>query len=731
MLRRIFLIRCAVLSFLALCPGISASGQQYHPLHPLRGWADARADFHAAGDGRTDDTAALQRGLDDLVSASSSHTTLFVPRGTYRITRTLVLPRRAAREAIGVSIRGAGSGSTVLVWDGPPGGAMLEFGAWYASLSGLTFDGRGRAAIAVKHGPQFVTANELADLSIRDVAIGIEAGEMPTAGIAETSVRGCRFLRCSTAGISLQNWNSLDWWIADCSFDACRMGVTNTLGAGNYHVYGCRFQHSTEADLAIGNTGTFNFRRNVSVGSKAFLVAGRIGSAAVITLSGNHVYDTADPASIRVGNLGPVFLLQNVIASRPEVRRGPVVVADTAAVISWQNVFTVPDALKCSPRCVLLGDKVVGRRAVARQRAAPAASPPLPSTVFEIEPGSDGAAIQAALNRAASLKGRRVLVHLPAGRYPVFHPIVMPKRGNLVVMGEGIPYSTLLEWKGSGSGPVLEGEARGGWQVANLAISAPRGEGVRITGSRARIVLDQTQVDGAGEAGYWIEAPGSQRIILRDVGHSGCSVGVRVEGSPAHGEPVLLWSGASSNNTLSYDVKAGGRLLVRDIWYETNTIPTFVHLSGRGEFLLTTATVAHPRKPGVPGTLVDRFQGRVAFLGVNFTSVGADAGLPAVQVLGPRAEPVLLLGCHGSGDYLAEGPVTEAVRMLSVRYTPGGGAEFIPDVGKLDAASLRSILQAAAWGDEGLRSPADALLTRVFIRNPRVGFHLIGAPRKP
>ena len=45
------------------------------------------ADFGAVGDGRADDTAALQKALDR--SFADGGTVLMIPPGTYRVTRTL------------------------------------------------------------------------------------------------------------------------------------------------------------------------------------------------------------------------------------------------------------------------------------------------------------------------------------------------------------------------------------------------------------------------------------------------------------------------------------------------------------------------------------------------------------------------------------------------------------------------------------------------------------------
>ena len=53
---------------------------------------DAKRDFGAKGDGMTDDTEALQRGLDGSCGMNGKPTkVLFVPNGVYRVTKTLVV----------------------------------------------------------------------------------------------------------------------------------------------------------------------------------------------------------------------------------------------------------------------------------------------------------------------------------------------------------------------------------------------------------------------------------------------------------------------------------------------------------------------------------------------------------------------------------------------------------------------------------------------------------------
>ena len=115
-----------------------------------------------------------------------------------------------------------------------------DLGLEYSTLSRLTFDGRGKALVAVDQAwdgtaNYFDTGNEYADDRFIDVGIGIRGGSRGH-GFAETSVVRARFVRNTQAGIALGNFNALDLWVWSSLFEDCGVGITNDPGAGNYRV---------------------------------------------------------------------------------------------------------------------------------------------------------------------------------------------------------------------------------------------------------------------------------------------------------------------------------------------------------------------------------------------------------------------------------------------------------------------------------------------------------------
>ncbi len=117
---------------------------------PLVAWANVKQVFGATGDGRTDDTAALQKALDAHRDPQGTTSAVYLPAGTYRITRTLTLPRKAGREAMGLNIQGEDPARTVIRWDGPADGVMFDHGARYTKLGHITFDGARKAKTAIR-----------------------------------------------------------------------------------------------------------------------------------------------------------------------------------------------------------------------------------------------------------------------------------------------------------------------------------------------------------------------------------------------------------------------------------------------------------------------------------------------------------------------------------------------------------------------------------------------------
>src|SRR5947209_2085373 len=170
---RRFVTPCAIalaLVFLSSAPRPARGANTDRPeefVGPFPSWRDLRRDYGAAGDGKADDTAAVQRALDDLTHHEKS-CVLYIPAGTYRVTQTVKTVRKSHTDCQGVTLVGQDPEKTTLVWDGPDGGTLFQWDAWYSTFSRLTLDGRHRPAILLLYGPAFSTYNQTADVYFRD-----------------------------------------------------------------------------------------------------------------------------------------------------------------------------------------------------------------------------------------------------------------------------------------------------------------------------------------------------------------------------------------------------------------------------------------------------------------------------------------------------------------------------------------------------------------------------------
>ncbi len=630
---------------------------------PFPSWKNLKVDFGATGDGKADDTAALQKALDQLQQQSG---VLFLPAGTYRITKGLTMLSH-----IYVSVIGADPATTIIQWDGGDEGVMLFCnGVRYSKFGRITWDGGGKKVTAVYHEwdghtPGAGTGNEHADEVFRDVAFGIRVGK-PHFMDAESEVRRCKFQRVSDTGVRIQSFNALDWFIWDCEFEDCGTGVSNDPGAGHFHVYRSIFRRSKVADIAMRNAGYFSIRHNLSIGSNRFLDARDIGGWAVsLTVQNNTILDTKESVSMAIANPGPAVLLDNVIKSRAEVTEGPVVrmVAGLdGGYVAVGNTFTVPKPILARGQLLELETHITPAEKIVPIRLPGAITPQsLNRPVIDVPVKADAKALQAIIQQAVALKGQRPVVHLPAGQYAINETLTIPAGADLQLVGDG--YSTLLQWTGSTNGTVfaLAGPVRmtfrdlqiNGGKATGLAVSHCDQPGARIYGA-------QLSVAGSG-TGLWVDGLEQADVSLETFFHSGNRTSVLVAGGPKARDGKLtrartvIFGGASSDTPFNYDVVSGGRLMAQDIWYE-GAPNTFMKLTGPGTFTLNGAQIASgrpgpnaaPTDPNFAGVALDHFHGRATFLNTVFQTravvVGDDASgnLLMMGILATTAEQLLV-----------------------------------------------------------------------------------------
>jgi hypothetical protein len=714
---------------------------------PFKSWLNAKSGFGAKGDGVTDDTNALQDAF-NAAGNGIGNSTLYLPPGTYLITRTLSINNR-----LNISIIGDNPANTIIKWGGVVRGTMIQInGTAYSKFDRLTWNGNRTADVAIDQSwdgkrPSFDTGNEYADDIFVDVGFGIRGGALGH-GFAETSILRDQFIRNTIAGVSLGNFNALDVWIRNSLFQDCAVGVTNMYGAGNFKIYQCVFRNSGVSDISMNNTGEFSIRGNTSVRSKQFFYAAGSRNPASIIIEGNVVIDPVNIQPITVGNQGPIIFIHNTIRSPGNVTAGPVAKFGSD-VVSANNTFTIGNPVSAGNDLITYNDKVVPTPSLSTLKVPviPVVEPNVKRKIYEIPAGAGADVIQDIINKASKSPGTRPVVHFPYGNFNISRTLLIPEHSDVQLIGDGYGsyHASMLIWTGTAPGPIICISGPGKAVIRDITLKGnANSTNILITNADqkgSRVFLEEfNQKDG--QVGLLANQLDHTQIIAYDTQFSGLKKAVNIVGGPlaALGKPAegrtIIYSGAASNNSLSHEVSAGGNLVVQDSWYEGGIKSTYVKLSGKGFFTAAGDHISTLQHTPTPSVVINNFSGKALFTADDFTdrfAISGDGTHSKILALGVMAE---------NDQVLADTSAPRAdIRVLQSRTRNHGSAVIwggsypLPDVGVYEKSFVTGMLNDIMDIDRlmltaPLDDACDIRIYRVMSLSGVVGLDIEAGPEK-
>lgn len=598
----------------------------------------------------TDNTTALQNMLGgiNLDGSGPAHDKVaYIPPGTYLISDTLQLAAKLC-----VSVWGHHPSTVTVVWCGAVDGEMFHLnGVSYSNIGRITWDGAGKAQTAVVHrwdGTGFAVTNQQhADEVFQGVKFGIRAG-VNNMMDAETAVLRCKFFSCSYAGISIESFNAVDWYIWQNEFYNCYDAVTNTprngTGAGNFYCFDNYLEGSTHADFINYNTEFFIFRGNYSLNAKKFYQNTQNGFDGAVWLQDNIILDPIDDTAIETRAGGPYTMLDNIIRSRSG-SKGPVIsIINNYNLTSIGNTFTVPNCIRPGGKLISINDSIIPASKINP-------TPPIywdtPANtnypVIElVNPLSYNVtpALLAAIAQLPNYVGQNPILHIPPGGYNTTAAITFPDQ-DFQIWGDGFS-SALGDTTTYGETPMY---------------TIPNGDKVILNHIHFRSINAHSPC----LAVYCSDTPGQliyfQNLFTNgqgtDINHPALLIKGFVNsiieshqfqagnatgwGIISDGSDVRLFTGASSDTQNMYDVLNGGKILVQGVWYESSQITTYLNPTGPGEIHIGACKVATTNQTGNPAFVVNgTFSGKVTLAGINangtVTGNGANAAMKLLAI---------------------------------------------------------------------------------------------------
>ena len=468
-----------LVAFLLSCNALAAEQGPVLNWTPKSDWRNVKTDFgmKAVGDGKADDSAAIQSALDAL----NHNDTLYFPAGTYRITQTLTMPKKQRTGMRALTFMGHGR-ETVLLWDGDADGIMLlqETGTVLSSYIGLTWDSNKKAAVGmdISSLSGFETEQlyqHCTFLGFREA--GMRFGKHGQVASAETRYENCLFADC-TIGVRLLGFNYYNHTFIGCEFTRCGTGIYGGKGV-NFYARECRFEGSKEQDLIFAGEHGSSVRRCISAGSEKFIVLS--SSVAQMTIENCRVegWKSKDGAIVSAGPVIPLIVMDchfknpadpeaavlNIHSSRQKVILSNNTLSGGGTLVKDGKAGTVYD-IPATARNGALGDA---------DQTFFLTTVKQPSAILDVRRDfgakgdgqtDDTAAIQSALDAAAA-RADGAHVYVPTGVYIITRPLQV-KGSDYSLFGSG--FGSALVWKGDPDGVTVEVRAPQRIRIGHIVI---------------------------------------------------------------------------------------------------------------------------------------------------------------------------------------------------------------------------------------------------------------------
>lgn len=263
--------------FISLCIMFFAAAVLQAVSLPELGWVPGSdwinvKQHGARGDGKTDDTKALQKLFWELKEGEI----LYFPPGIYILKDELKIKKQQKsreKRLIGNGFYGHGR-STVLKYEGKENGTMIRiYGMLHYRMKGFVLDGGGKASTGILH-TNFINGKNLFETHLYHQFIelkhfreyGINFGREACG--AETAFVNMIFDDCST-GAAFTRFNDYNFTFDGCHFRNNKRYAVECVN-GNFYVRNSKFENN-RVDVFANPEHASSIRRSVSVGSGRFL----------------------------------------------------------------------------------------------------------------------------------------------------------------------------------------------------------------------------------------------------------------------------------------------------------------------------------------------------------------------------------------------------------------------------------------------------------------------------